>query len=137
MKVSDNQLAEGVVQRPTDAELNILSVIWRFEKVTVRQVFNELSTTQDIGYSTVLKLMQIMLQKGILAKDDSCRPQVFWAVASQQQTQHGLLDHLKQKAVVGSTASLVLSALSSQDTTADELKEIKEMIAEMEGQQDD
>ena len=120
------------VQRPTDAELNILSVIWQLGEATVRQVFNHLSETQEIGYSTVLKLMQIMVKKGILQKDDSQKPQVFSPSTSQQDTQKSLLVDLRNKAFVGSTSSLVLSALSDELASGDELREIREMIEELE-----
>ena len=120
------------VQRPTDAELNILSVIWQLGEATVRQVFNHLSETQEIGYSTVLKLMQIMVKKGILQKDDSQKPQIFSPTTSQQDTQKSLLVDLKNKAFVGSTSSLVLSALSDELASGDELREIREMIEELE-----
>ena len=120
------------VQRPTDAELNILSVIWQLGEVTVRQVFNHLAETKEIGYSTVLKLMQIMVKKGILQKDESQKPQIFSPSISQQDTQKSLLVDLKNKAFVGSTSSLVLSALSDELASVDELREIREMIEELE-----
>ena len=115
-------------RKPTEAEFNILGVIWERSSATVREVYDHLSKRQDIGYTTVLKLMQIMTGKGLLERDMSVRPQVYWAARPQGQTQRMLLRDLLDRAFKGSPGSLVLQALSMRKTSPDELREIRAML---------
>lgn len=119
-------------KKPTAAEFNILSVIWELESATVRQVHEVLIQRQKIGHTTVLKLMQIMTEKGLLERDTGVRPQVFWAGVPQQQTQKVLLKDLLDSAFSGSPSALVLQALSMRKSTPDELREIRNMLDELE-----
>ncbi|MEM0982351.1 MAG: BlaI/MecI/CopY family transcriptional regulator [Planctomycetota bacterium] len=118
--------------RPTDGELAILRVIWSRGSATVREVFTELGSQQDVGYTTVLKLMQIMTDKGLLEKDSSVRPQVFRASRPQKQTQKQLLGDLLDRAFSGSPGNLVLQALAMKKSSPEELREIRRLLDELE-----
>jgi BlaI family transcriptional regulator, penicillinase repressor len=114
--------------RPTDAELEILRVLWERGPATVRQVHETLSNTRETGYTTTLKLMQIMADKGLVTRDESARTHIYAARVSQETTQRQLLNHLVERAFGGSAAELVLRALSTQKTSAEELREIRKLI---------
>src|SRR5918997_3418352 len=116
--------------RPTDAELEILRVLWERGPTTVRQVHEALTRTRDTGYTTTLKLMQIMADKGLVTRDESARTHIYAARASQETTQRQLLNDLVQRAFGGSAAELVLRALSSHKSSDDELDEIRKLIDE-------
>ena len=119
-------------KKPTEAEFNILSAIWELDRATVREVHDALKTRQDIGYTTVLKLMQIMVEKGLLERDTKVRPQVFWAARPQKQTQTQLVRDLLERAFRGSPGSLVLQALSLKKSSAEELREIRKLLDQLE-----
>ena len=116
--------------RPTDAELEILRVLWECGPSTVRQVHEALADIRDTGYTTTLKLMQIMADKRLVTRDESARTHVYTARASQEHTQRQLLNHLVDRAFGGSAAELVLRALSTRKTSDDELREIRRLIDE-------
>jgi predicted transcriptional regulator len=115
--------------RPTDAELEILRVLWERGPSTVRQV-HELLASRETGYTTTLKLMQIMADKGLVTRDESSRTHVYTARASQETTQRQLVNDLVQRAFGGSAAELVLRALASHKTSDRELEEIRRLIDE-------
>lgn len=117
---------------PTDAELQILSVLWKRGPSTVREVHEALAEVQDTGYTTVLKLMQIMAQKGFVERDESNRSHVYRAAMTEEQAQRGLLGQLMDKAFSGSAAQLVMRALSMQPASTNELEEIRTMLNKME-----
>ncbi|MHC4101135.1 MAG: BlaI/MecI/CopY family transcriptional regulator [Planctomycetota bacterium] len=121
-------------KRPTDAELEILRAIWGLGPCTVREVFAELNAKRETGYTTVLKLMQIMTDKGLLRRDESVRPQVYEPVRSQHQTQRQLIGDLLDRAFSGSPGNLVLQALSAKKTTAEEREQIRALLDELERQ---
>lgn len=114
--------------RPTDAELAILRVLWRRGPSTVRQVHEALAETRDTGYTTTLKLMQIMADKGLVKRNETARTHVYSATAGEEQTQRVLVKDLVDRAFGGSAATLVLRALSADDTSEAELREIRRMI---------
>jgi BlaI family penicillinase repressor len=118
----------GHMPRPTDAELAILRVLWELGPSTVRQVHEALAETRDTGYTTTLKLMQIMADKGLVSRDESSRTHVYFAGSSQEQMQHQLVQDLVDRAFGGSAATLVLRALSADGTSPEELKEIRKLI---------
>ena len=121
--------------RPTDAELAILSVLWERGPATVREVHDALSSqTHEIGYTTILKLLQIMTEKGLVVRDESQRAHIYEARYSEQKTQRQLLTDLMERAFGGSPAKLVMQALSSKKANAEELEEIREMLAKLEGE---
>lgn len=113
---------------PTASELEILQVVWQRGPSTVREVFNTLSAEREIGYSTVLKFMQIMTDKGTLVRDDTVRPQIYKAAKPQKQVQQGILKDLVTRAFGGSSASLVMQALADKKATADERRQIRELL---------
>ena len=114
--------------RPTDAELAILRVLWAQGPSTVRQVHDALVEARDTGYTTTLKLMQIMAEKGLVTRDESQRTHVYTARASQGSTQRQLVSDLVDRAFGGSAAALVLQALSAHPASPDELQEIQRLI---------
>jgi predicted transcriptional regulator len=117
-------------QRPTEAELEILRVLWERGPSTVRQVHELLVTARETGYTTTLKLMQIMADKGLVTRDESARTHIYTARLSQETTQRQLVNDLVDRAFGWSAAELVLRALSTHQTTDEELGEIRKLIDE-------
>ena len=120
--------------RPTEAELGILRVLWERGAQSVREVQGVLNAVRPTGYTTVLKLLQIMHEKGLVERDESKRPQIYKARYSQQLTQRQLLADLLQRAFSGSVKTLVLQALSTKKSTPEELAEIEKLLDRMEGE---
>lgn len=118
-------------QRPTDAELRILQILWANGPSTVRQV-HDLLKKRDIGYTTVLKLLQIMSEKNLVTRDESQRSHVYQARQKAEQTQRSLVRDLVTKAFGGSTNQLVLQALQAKNVSAKELAEIRELLDQLE-----
>lgn len=118
----------GRLSKPTDAELAILTVLWERGPSTVRQVHEALAGTRETGYTTTLKLMQIMADKGLVTRNEAARTHVYSAIAGEAQTQQQLLRDLMDRAFGGSAAALVLRALSADDTSESELREIRRLI---------
>jgi predicted transcriptional regulator len=114
--------------RPTEAELEILRVLWERGPSTVRQVHEAIAAARETGYTTTLKLMQIMADKGLVTRDESARTHIYTPRASQESTQRQLVTDLVARAFGGSAAELVLRALSSHTTSDDELAEIRKLI---------
>lgn len=127
-------MGDKTTPRPTDAELAILGVLWQRGPSTVREVHDALSRTQDTGYTTVLKLLQIMTDKGLVVRDESQRAHVYQPRDPEQRTQRALLGDLIDRAFGGSPAKLVMQALSSNRATAEELSAIRTMLDRMEGE---
>jgi BlaI family transcriptional regulator, penicillinase repressor len=119
-------MAKTDAPKPTEAELQILSVLWRRGPSTVREVHDELGTAT--GYTTVLKLMQIMTEKGLLARDLSSRSHVYRAVQSESTTQRRIVGDLLHRAFGGSARKLVAAALSSRKASPAELDEIHKLL---------
>lgn len=126
-------MAESNLPRPTDAELKLLKVLWRRGPSTVREVFETIGETKQTGYTTVLKFMQIMSEKGLVRRDDSERAHRYEAALAEEETQRQLVGDLLQRAFDGSARKLVLQALSTERASADELAEIRQMLDELEG----
>jgi predicted transcriptional regulator len=120
--------------RPTEAELTILRVLWENGPRPVRDIQRILNETKPTGYTTVLKLLQIMTEKGHVERDESLRPQVYRAKYTQQQTQSQLLRDLLQRAFGGSVKTLVLQALATRKSTPAELEAIEKLLDRMEGE---
>ncbi len=114
--------------RPTDSELAILTILWERGPSTVRQVHEALAGTRDTGYTTTLKLMQIMAEKGLVTRNESARTHVYAAMASEEQTQRQLVKDLVDRAFGGSAAALVLQALNAEGATPAELRDIRKLI---------
>jgi len=118
--------------RPTDAELAILNVLWQRGPSTVRDVHQALSTSQASGYTTVLKLLQIMTEKGLVVRDESQRAHVYASKQSERRTQRQLLGDLMDRAFGGSSAKLVLHALSERAASTEELRDIRTLLDQLE-----
>jgi BlaI family transcriptional regulator, penicillinase repressor len=121
--------------RPTDLELAILSVLWRRGHGSVREVlsgYNE-GRAEPAGYTTVLKMLQIMTDKGLVERDDSRRPQVYSARLSEEQTQQQLLSDLLERAFGGSAKKLVMQALAGREASEKELSQIESILDRLEG----
>jgi predicted transcriptional regulator len=115
--------------RPTDAELAILRVLWNRGPGTVREVQSRLG--EGVGYTTVLKMLQIMTEKGLVGRDETQRAHVYQARVGEEQTQQHLLGDLLDRAFQGSTARLVMQALSTRRATPEELAEIRRLLETM------
>jgi predicted transcriptional regulator len=120
------------IDKPTAAELEILDVLWQKKKATVREVHDEINARRPTAYTTVLKLMQIMLEKGLVRRDPQGKAHIYRPAQSQQQTQKRLVSDLLDKAFRGSALKLVQHVLETKPATADELAEIRRMINEAE-----
>jgi predicted transcriptional regulator len=116
--------------KPTDSELAILRILWERGPSTVRQVHEALVEARETGYTTTLKLMQIMADKGLVERDETSRTHVYSATAGQAQTQQQLVRDLVDRAFGGSAAALVLRALSTEAPSDAELGEIRKLIDE-------
>ena len=114
--------------RPTAAEMEILAVLWDRGPSTVRQVHDVLSERRGTGYTTVLKLLQIMAGKGLVVRDESDRSHIYRAVHAQDAMQGELVGDLIDRAFAGSAAQLVMRALSQRPTDPGELAEIRTML---------
>jgi len=114
--------------RPTDAELAILRVLWERGPSTVRQVHDVLGRERPAAYTTALKLLQIMAEKGLVDRDERDRTHVYRARLSEEQTQRQLVRDLLDRAFGGSATKLVMQALAARRASADELREIRRMI---------
>jgi predicted transcriptional regulator len=114
------------LQLPTEAELEILNILWANGPSTVRDVHTQ--SSKETGYTTILKQMQVMVEKGLLERSERFRSHVYEARIAKQQTQQRLARNLVQRAFDGSAKSLVLGALSAQKVSPEELAEIREML---------
>jgi BlaI family transcriptional regulator, penicillinase repressor len=119
--------------RPTPAELSILRVLWERGPSTVRAVQEVLQGARPTGYTTVLKLLQIMTEKGLVGRDESARAHVYEAKVAQAQTQHHLVRDLVDRAFAGSVAGLVAQALSGRRPPAEELARMRRLLDDLEG----
>jgi predicted transcriptional regulator len=120
-------------KRPTDAELTILRILWEHGPATVRQVHTILNKDRNSGYTTALKLMQIMNEKGLVERDESCRPQIYQARLSRDQTERQLVRDLLDRAFAGSAKRMVLQALSVKKASPEELAEIEKLLTKLDG----
>lgn len=120
--------------RPTDSELSILRVLWMRGPSTVREVHEVLSAESTTGYTTVLKMLQIMTEKGLVVRDETERAHVYEARQGEQKTQRQLLGDLADRAFGGSAARLAMQALSGRRASAEELSEIRELLDRLEGE---
>ncbi|GLH66693.1 BlaI/MecI/CopY family transcriptional regulator [Geothrix edaphica] len=119
--------------RPSDGELAILRVLWSRGPSTVRDVHTELSKDRDMGYTTVLKLMQIMVEKGLVARDERARSHTYRTLQGEAETQRCLLKELLQKAFAGNRRELVLQALETEPASAEELEDIRKLLNDAKG----
>jgi len=114
--------------RPTDAELAILRVLWQRGPSTVKEVHKILEAAKKTGYTTVLKFMQIMVEKGLVSRDETTFAHVYQARVPREQTQRGLVADLLERAFEGSTSRLLVQALAAKRATPEELAEIRKIL---------
>lgn len=126
-------MAKTALPRPTDAELDILRVLWQRGPSTVREVHLTLSETKPSGYTTVLKMLQIMTDKGLVKRDERQRAHVYQARVAREQTQKQMVTDLLERVFEGSATGLVMQALSAKKKSSErELAEIRRMLDELE-----
>jgi len=118
----------GKQVKPTEGESEILQVLWEKENATVREVHETILKTKEAGYTTTLKLMQIMFEKGLVTRDDSAKTHIYRANVSKEKTQNQFLGKMISSLFGGSSSRLVMQALGSQSPTKEELDEIQELL---------
>ena len=117
--------------KPTESELEILQVLWNKESATVRTVHEVLSKTKDSGYTTTLKLMQIMFEKGLVTRDDSSKTHIYQPAVSREKTQKQFLNRMIDTLFAGSSTNLVLQALGGHAASEEELEKIQLLINDL------
>jgi BlaI family transcriptional regulator, penicillinase repressor len=120
--------------KPTESELEILQILWQKGLASVREVHEELLKTKEAGYTTTLKLMQIMNEKGLVKRDDSVKTHIYQPAVSKEKTQKHMLGKMINTLFGGSATQLVIQALGNHKATADELEEIQKLLTEMKNQ---
>jgi predicted transcriptional regulator len=120
--------------KPTESELDILQILWDKETATVREVHEELSLNKDSGYTTTLKLLQIMFEKGLVTRDDSNKTHIYKPAISKEKTQKQFLNKMINTLFAGSSTELVLQALGNQKASKDELAEIQKYLDNLKNQ---
>ena len=126
-------MARPRISRPTNRELMILRILWDQGPSTVREVNEVMDKDRDTGYTTTLKLMQIMAEKGLLIRDESQRQHVYKPAITEEKTQKQLVGDLLERAFSGSAEKLVMRALSAKKVSTKELKRIRKMLDELKG----
>ncbi len=116
------------ILKPTESELEILQVLWDKDEATVREVHEILTETKDCGYTTTLKLMQIMFEKGLVLRDSSSRTHIYQANVSREKTQQQLMNKMVDTLFSGSHSQLVMQALGSHTPSKKELDEIQQLL---------
>jgi len=125
-------MARRPTPRPTDAELSILRVLWERGPSTVRQVHDVLSANREFAYTTTLKLLQLMTEKGVAVREEAGRVHLYRAAVAQEETQRHLIRDLVDRAFGGSPSQLVMQALAAKPASAEELREIRRLLKEHE-----
>jgi predicted transcriptional regulator len=128
------KLKQRYLPKPTEGELELLRVLWEKGSATVRDLHDELSKERAVGYTTVLKLLQIMTEKGLVERDEVGRAHVYRPAASQEETQSQLLRDLSERIFSGSAAQLAMHALSTEPVSSEELEEIRKLIHRKQGE---
>lgn len=117
---------------PTPAELDILAILWRIGESKIQAVNDELCKVRPVGYTTTLKTMQIMEQKGLLGRKKDGKSHIYFPIENQQSTQVSLLDRLLNSAFAGSKTTLVMRLFSDQGVSKDEVRELKSFLDQLE-----
>jgi BlaI family penicillinase repressor len=119
--------------KPTEAELEILQVLWKHGPCTVRFINDRLKEKKEVGYTTTLKIMQLMLEKNLLQRDESTRSHLYRAAVKEQETQELLLDRFLETAFAGSALKLVMQALGQHKASPEEISQIRKLLDNLEG----
>ncbi len=119
------------IHKPTESELEILQILWRKGDCTVREVHEILEKNKDAGYTTTLKLMQIMHEKGLLSRDTSSKTHIYRSLVNEQKTQEQMLNKMIDGVFNGSAARLVMQALGNHEASKDEIDSIKKYLDEL------
>lgn len=120
------------MNKPTESELEILSLLWEMKEASVRQIHDRLAKTKVTGYTTTLKTMQIMHAKGMVTRDEENRSHIYRPVTNQQETQNSLLKNLMSTAFGGSSKTLVMQALGQDNPSKEEIDEIRAFLDQLE-----
>jgi BlaI family penicillinase repressor len=129
----NNRVMPSKPPRPTEGELAILRVLWDGGPATVREILHTLNQTKPTGYTTALKLLQIMTEKGLVERDESVRPQIYRPSCPREQTQRQLVRDLLHRAFGGSVRALVLQALATKKSSPEELAAMEKLLDRIEG----
>ena len=121
--------------KPTEAELEILQILWQKGPCSVREVNDLLNETREVGYTTTLKIMQIMLEKGLVDRNDEKRTHIYSAIPEEQDVQSQLLTRFVDATYRGSASRLVMQLLGNHKASQQELEEIKKLIEQLENDQ--
>ena len=127
--------ASGSIPRPTEAELELLRILWEKQPATVREIYDTLNQERPSGYTTVLKLLQIMTTKGLVVRDEANRAHVYRAAMSQDAMQSTLLRDLSMRLFSGSATQLAMHALAMEPASQNELDEIRALLENKRSQQ--
>jgi BlaI family transcriptional regulator, penicillinase repressor len=119
-------------QKPTESELEILKILWQMGRATVKQVNEEINQTRETGYTTTLKIMQIMFEKGLVSRNTDGKQHVFEAIVGEEETQKSLLNRFIDSTFQGNAMSLVMQALGNHHASEEELSELKKLIQQLE-----
>jgi BlaI family penicillinase repressor len=114
--------------KPTEFELDLLRALWARQSATVRELHHDLSRSRPLGYTSVLKTLQIMTEKGLVRREESAKAHIYTPTATQQQTQHQLIRDLSERLFAGSAAQLAMQALQLHAASPDELEQIRSLI---------
>lgn len=125
-------IVDTAMSKPTESELEILSLLWELKEASVRQIHERLAETKDTGYTTTLKTLQIMHAKGMVTRDEENRSHIYSPATSQQETQKSLLKNLMSTAFGGSSKKLVMQALGQDNPSKDEIDEIRAFLDQLE-----
>ena len=120
--------------KPTESELEILQVLWSKESASVREVHEDLAKLKDVGYTTTLKLMQIMHEKGLVKRDDTFKTHIYQPAVSREKTQKHLLSKMIDNLFGGSSTELVIQALGNHKASTQELEEIQQLLNDLKKQ---
>jgi len=118
--------------KPTESELEILALLWELKEASVRQIHERLAETKDTGYTTTLKIMQIMHAKGMVSRDEQNRSHIYRPATNQKETQNSLLKNLVNTAFGGSAQNLVMQALGQENPSKEDLDEIRAFLDQLE-----
>ena len=124
---------EKALPKPTDSELELLRILWKLGPATVRQVHESQEPAKTSGYTTTLKLMQIMAEKGLVQRDESAKAHLYSASFTEQHARKRMVGELVDRLFAGSTAQLVLHALANRKSSPKELDEIRQLLGNYEG----